>query len=88
MAHNTYRWYVGLKDGLRIGIRIRNSTFAQAHAERYAALVGPFKTKRAAVWFVENPYTPLETVSEIENQAELEMRRRNSDGRTRSGKRI
>lgn len=88
MAHSTYRWYVGLDKGLRVEIRIRNSTFAQAHAARYAALVGPFKTKRAAVWFVEHPRTPLQTVNEIEDQATLEMRRRSSDGRTKSGKRV
>jgi len=85
-THSKHRWYVGINGSLRVGIRIRNSTFAQAYAEKYAALVGPFRTKRAAVWFVEHPQTTLQTVAEIEAAVNAERLAKSSDRRTKEGR--
>ena len=73
-----HRWYVAIGapgDGfLRVGIRTtpnRAEMYQQRYQQQNKVLVGPFKTKRAAVYFTENPQIPATaTVAEIEEAVE------------------
>jgi hypothetical protein len=52
---NRYTWYVGVRreDGLRSAIRLPSDMGApseRTHGRHYAAMIGPFKTKRGALW--------------------------------------
>lgn len=64
-----FRWYVGLKQGMQpVGVKLHPRQVEQQRPV-FRALIGPFETKRAAVWFSKNPTTPLQTVAEIEEEA-------------------
>lgn len=48
------RYYCGYKDGRPEVFKATTEPTAASHGERYAAVVGPFRTKRAAAWMAEH----------------------------------
>ena len=78
MAHKTFRWYVALgsrnhqepeREWVASAIKIKTDERAEKYRRHYKALIGPFKTKRAALWLLAHSETPLQTVNEIEEEA-------------------
>ena len=67
-----HKWYVAIgKLNSRVGLRTTPNRAEQQYRQQGKVLLGPFKTKRAAVHFIENPQIPESaTVAEIEEAAE------------------
>ena len=69
------RYYVGLRHGVgkgkRVVFRSAVTPTIKSHGQRYAAVIGPFRTKRAAVMMATfgsgNPH--LQTVLDAERMA-------------------
>jgi len=47
---NMKRWYVGQKMGKRGAFQSEEAPTEVSHGHLYAAVIGPFRTKRAAIW--------------------------------------
>lgn len=65
-----HKWYVGRKWPLIEAFPATSTPTAETCP--YYAVVGPFRTTRAAWWYVAHPGTTCQTVSEIEYVAALE----------------
>jgi hypothetical protein len=66
------RWYVGVKTGAKFEAFRSETTPTQAtHGHLYGGVIGPFRTKRAALWCEKhgwnNPHA--QTVAEMERIA-------------------
>ncbi len=80
MRHTTKaRWYVGHKGAGSVGfVAFQSATepTERTHGDRFAAVIGPFDTKRAAVWAeahgANNPH--FLTVADAERIAAWESR--------------
>lgn len=46
----TSKYYVGHKGGARLVFKSETTPTRQSHGDRFNAVVGPFRTKRAAIW--------------------------------------
>ena len=46
----TMKWYVGCYHGEREAFRYATNPTGESHGDLYGAVIGPFKTKRAALW--------------------------------------
>ena len=46
----TQKWYVGIDGGKYEAFRTSTEPTHESHSMLYGAVVGPFKTKRAALW--------------------------------------
>lgn len=51
---NRIKWYVGINGTNRVAFPSRQTPTADTTP--YAAVVGPFRTKRAAIWVENNGY--------------------------------
>lgn len=63
------RWYVGTKHNWQREAFPALETPTAAGCPQYKYCVGPFRTKRAALWLQAHPGTTLQTVSELERIA-------------------
>jgi hypothetical protein len=61
------RYYIGYKDTLQELFTSTYKPTEQSHGHLYAAVVGPFRTKRGAQYMLNNPY--VETVAHAERAA-------------------
>ena len=50
------KWYVGIKYRSRTAFRTATEPTQQTHGSCYTAVIGPFRTKRAALFLRDNPY--------------------------------
>jgi hypothetical protein len=49
------KWFVGhIKGGKLVAFQCKDTPTADTHGRIYGAVVGPFKTKRAAMWAENN----------------------------------
>ena len=61
------KWYVGIKGNTRMNFRSERKPTQATHGDRYDAVVGPFRTKRAAFWAVSQFNNPhFQTVADAE----------------------
>lgn len=66
------RYYVGLLFGRAEVFTSRETPTEETHGDRFGAVVGPFRTKRAAYFMAQNGYANphCRTVAEAERLAE------------------
>lgn len=60
------RFYVGCTSGRREAFKANFTPTQATHGQIFSAVVGPFKTWLAALWFADHPHSPLCTVNEVE----------------------
>jgi len=53
-AKTKQKWYVGINDGKYEAFRTPTEPTRKTHSFLYAAVIGPFRTKRAAMWAEKN----------------------------------
>lgn len=69
----TTRIYLGLKDGQRTMFRSADSPTEATHGHLYSAVVGPFRTKRAAILMRDCGNSPhIQSVHDAERIARLQ----------------
>jgi len=44
------RWYIGHRGGIKKAFQAESTPTAESHGPLYVAAIGPFRTKRAAIW--------------------------------------
>ena len=71
------RWYVGLWRGNGVAFRCERPPTENSHP-RYNAVIGPFVTKRGAVWCAKHRNNQCLRVSEIEQAAKKESLNQNA----------
>ena len=61
------RWYVGLRSGKRFAFKADTDPTQATHGDRFDAVTGPFRTKRAAFWAVSQFNNPhFQTINDAE----------------------
>lgn len=68
------KWYVGQRDNTRFTFRISTTPTQVTHGDRFNAVMGPFRTKRAALWAVSQFNNPhFQTVADAERISKQEV---------------
>jgi hypothetical protein len=62
--------YVGLKNGCRLRFLADEPPTEKTHGEMFNAVIGPFRTKRAAEYCANNRLSPLQSVKQFERAAD------------------
>ena len=44
------KWYIGQRGGIKEAFQAESTPTAESHGHLYGAAIGPFRTKRAAIW--------------------------------------
>ena len=69
IRHDHNKWYVGINRLNRVAFQAQQIPTNASHGIFYQACIGPFKTKRGAIWAANYPMSLCRTVAEYERAA-------------------